>query len=162
MSDFCNNFSSLLPWEKMATLDEREALYLAIVKCPRCELNYILDGAMLCPVCQRETKGEAAREALELCPICNENPGLPGKDMCLFCLKEMEESESEKNAAQKDALGNPLAPEGASEIDEIDLDDKDGAPDPEMDEIERELSLEDVLAEENEGAEDEDAPEDSM
>jgi len=31
---------------------------MALTKCPRCELNYILDGGSLCTVCRREVRGE--------------------------------------------------------------------------------------------------------
>lgn len=125
---------------------------MAIPKCPRCELNYILDGGALCQVCFRETRGEASQEVLEICPVCNENPVLPRKDMCFFCLKEMNAA-AESEAAEP-VISSPLALEEPSEIDEIDLDPKDDAPDTELSEIGRELSLEDVLAEENEAADD--------
>ncbi|MDL2318882.1 hypothetical protein LJC74_07415 [Eubacteriales bacterium OttesenSCG-928-A19] len=123
---------------------------MAIQKCPRCELNYILDGAPYCPVCTREMKGDKAKDGvLEVCSICNENPALPGKDMCLFCLKEMEGAEEALKAAEPPE--SPLSLEDASEMEEIGIDDSEDIPD----EIDRELSLDDVLAEEDDGDEDE-------
>lgn len=120
---------------------------MAITKCPRCELNYILDDAPYCPVCTREMKGEKAKEAqLEMCSICNENPAMPGKDMCLFCLKEMEGAEAAEKAAEPSE--SPLSLDDASEMEEIGIDDEDDIPDGELGEIDRELSLDDVLAEE--------------
>lgn len=132
---------------------------MALRKCSRCELNYILDDAPLCPVCTRELKGEQGREdVLETCSVCNENPVLPGKDLCLFCLKEMEDAE--KILKETEPKENDLGLNGASEMEEIAIDDKDDIPDGELGEIDRELSLDDVLAEENaedmdEGEEDE-------
>lgn len=125
---------------------------MAIRKCPRCELNYILDGAPYCPICTREMKGAAPRDdTLETCSICNDNPVLPGNDMCPFCLKEMEGAEQAHKAA--DSKENPL--DDVTEMEDISIDDDDDIPDGELGEIDRELSLDDVLAEQ-EREEDED------
>ena len=125
---------------------------MALRKCTRCELNYILDDAAYCPVCMREMKGEPAGEdALDVCSICNENPALPGKDMCLFCLKEMEATEKATKDTPKES---PMVLDGASEMEEIAIVEKDDIPDGELGEIDRELSLDDVLAEESEGEDD--------
>lgn len=133
---------------------------MALKKCPRCELNYILDDAPYCPVCTREKKGEAAKDALlEVCSVCNENPALPGKDMCLFCLKEMEGAEAALKETEPKEAGLDL--ESTTEMEEIAIDDKDDIPDGELGEISRELSLDDVLAQEESGdVDDEDDRED--
>lgn len=132
---------------------------MAFTKCPRCELNYILDGAPYCPVCTREVKGEKAKDTmLETCSICNENPVLPGKDMCLFCLKEMEGAEDAlKDTEPKEGT---LDMDSTSELEEIAIDDKDDIPDGELGVISRELSLDDVLAEEADKEDDEETTED--
>jgi len=132
---------------------------LALRKCPRCELNYILDDAPYCTVCRRELKGEEEHSPLfELCSVCNENPALPGKDMCLFCLKEMQDEQKAVKGAEP--IDPPLELEDASEMDEIAIDTEDDIPDPELGEIGRELSLDEVMAEEdaleNDGDEQED------
>ena len=63
---------------------------MALVKCPRCELNYILDGGTLCTVCRREVRGEhEIIDTPEMCSECGENPAVPGSDLCMFCIKEM-------------------------------------------------------------------------
>ena len=62
---------------------------MKLVKCPRCELNYITENEKYCKVCLREMKGEAPKDEVELCSVCNEAPALPGRDVGLFCLKEM-------------------------------------------------------------------------
>lgn len=134
---------------------------MALKKCPRCELNYILDDAPYCPVCTREVKGEQSKESLlEMCSVCNENPALPGKDMCLFCLKEMEGAEAAQKASE--AAENPLDLDDASEMEEIAMDEKDDIPDGELGVIDRELSLDDVLAEEEENDDDEEKDEEDM
>ena len=63
---------------------------MALVKCPRCELNYILDGGNLCTVCRKEVRGESEQDEIaELCSECGENPVVPGGELCAACLKEM-------------------------------------------------------------------------
>lgn len=63
---------------------------MPIMKCPRCELNYILDGGALCTVCRREVRGEQTEdETVEMCSECGENPAVPGGELCVQCLKEM-------------------------------------------------------------------------
>ncbi len=120
---------------------------MALRKCPRCELNYILEGGPYCTVCTREMKGDSAGESLyEICSVCNENPCLPGKDMCLFCLKEMEKAA--EAMTMEESFENPLEPEEVSEMEEIAVDAEDDIPGPELGEIDRELSLDDVLADE--------------
>ena len=66
---------------------------MTLIKCPRCDLNYITPDQKYCKVCLREMKGEGEPEEVELCSICNEAPALPGKDVCLFCLKEMNQEQ---------------------------------------------------------------------
>ncbi len=134
---------------------------MALRKCPRCELNYILDDGTLCTVCRREVKGDSGREGFfELCSVCNENPALPGKDMCLFCLKEMQDDKADdKDTAEAE---NPMEMDDASDMREIELDAQDDIPGAELGEIDRELSLDDVLAEEESLGDGEEEPEDEM
>lgn len=133
---------------------------MAIRKCPRCELNYILDDSPYCTVCAREMKGVERRDTLfEFCSVCNENPALPGKDMCLFCQKEMESVES--LAKKAEPADDPLELDEASEMEEIAIDtEEDDIPVPELGEIDRELSLDDVLAEEEADGDEESEEED--
>ena len=127
-----------------------------LVKCPRCDLNYILDTEKYCKVCLREMKGSPPDDELEMCSVCNEAPALPGRDVCLSCLKEMS-----GNTNDEDVEGNnPVVDESSiglnsvSNMDEIipQIDDDDDFSD-----LEGELSLESVIEdEENEESEDED------
>ncbi|HIQ62715.1 MAG TPA: hypothetical protein IAA66_03900 [Candidatus Avichristensenella intestinipullorum] len=127
---------------------------MALKKCPRCELNYILDGQPYCTVCRREMKGERERDPLqELCSVCNENPVLPGKDLCLLCLMEMSKQEASKDVPP---VENPLEMEEASEMEEIAIDGDDDIPGAELGEIDRELSLDDIREQEEALDDDED------
>ena len=131
---------------------------MRLIKCPRCELNYIAPEEGYCKICKREMKGESQREEIELCTVCNEAPALPGKDVCLFCLKEMnanndrEEEESEARVNESSLDIDPV-----SSMDEIIPEIDEDIPQREFDEIESDLSLEAMEDEENE---DDDSEED--
>ena len=63
---------------------------MALVKCPRCELNYMNDTDKMCSVCRREVRGESEQyEMIELCSECGENPVVSGQELCAYCLKEL-------------------------------------------------------------------------
>lgn len=120
---------------------------MALIKCPRCELNYIQDTEGYCKICKREMKGEVQREDIEMCTICNEAPALPGKDACLFCLKEMNANNADVNEETVRVDEASLDIDPVSSMDEIIPEIEDGIPEREFDEIENDLSL-DALGEE--------------
>ena len=69
---------------------------MSLIKCPRCELNYMLDTDKMCSVCRREVRGESEQyEMIELCSECGENPVVPGQDLCAYCLKELSQRSSD-------------------------------------------------------------------
>lgn len=123
-----------------------------LVKCPRCDLNYIREDEKYCKVCLQEMKGESRGDEIELCSICNEEPALPGKDVCLFCLREMNksnstedtETETETESVDTNTIGDMDDVSGMDEIiPEVEEKDTD-----EFGEIDQELSLEDVREDE--------------
>ena len=66
------------------------------VRCPRCELNYILKKDKLCSVCKNdlESRGEYVDElSLEICPCCKVNYIQPDEVVCATCLKERQHDE---------------------------------------------------------------------
>ena len=132
-----------------------------LVKCPRCDLNYIREDEKYCKVCLQEMKGESRSEEIELCSICNEEPALPGKDVCLFCLREMNKSNSTPEPDELDGQENVDTAnigdmDSVSGMDEIIPEEEEDIPSQEYGEIEEELSLEDVREdEEREAGEDE-------
>ncbi|MBO4299100.1 MAG: hypothetical protein J5998_09895, partial [Clostridia bacterium] len=112
-------------------------LFMALVKCPRCELNYILDGGTLCTVCRREVRGEhEIIDTPEMCSVCGENPAVAGSDLCMFCLKEM-------NRRMPSSMDDSMVPDANIGIDSVST----------MDEIELDI-VDDAMASEF-GAEDE-------
>ena len=69
------------------------------IKCPRCELNYIIKKDKFCDVCKSEMKAgilkesdmdelELLEEGMEVCPICKVNYINPGDTMCTTCQEE--------------------------------------------------------------------------
>jgi len=129
-----------------------------LVKCPRCDLNYIREDEKYCKVCLREMKGEKHAEEVELCSICNEEPCLPGKDICLFCLQEMnksnsvEEEETGPETVDTNTIGDMDA---VSSMDEI-IPEVEEEDDEAFGELGQELSLEDVREDEERDADLED------
>lgn len=121
---------------------------MALIKCPRCELNYIQDTEGYCKICKREMKGEVQREEIEMCTICNEAPALPGKDACLFCLKEMNANHAEEHEDSVRVDETSLDIDPVSSMDEIIPEIEDGIPEREFDEIENDLSLDELGEEE--------------
>ena len=139
---------------------------MQLIKCPRCDLNYIREDEKYCKVCLRELKGEKNADEVELCSICNEEPALPGRDVCLFCLKEMNKSNSlpeeqeEENAEPVDtsSIGDMDSVSGMDEIIPEVEEDSD-IPSQEFGEIENELSLEDVREDEERKADEDESEE---
>ena len=133
---------------------------MKLVKCPRCDLNYIQEGEKYCKVCYREMKGEPAPEEMELCSICNAAPALPGKDVCLSCYKEMNQNDADEgDDTQTEPAAEPeIGMNSVSTMDEIIPQIHEDIPEREYGEIESELSLESVM--EQEAEDDEEADQD--
>ena len=133
-----------------------------LVKCPRCDLNYILEGEKVCKVCQRELKGDGKEEEIELCSVCNEEPALPGKDVCLFCLKEMNQSNSDTDNSSIEEnvdASNIGDMDSVSGMDEIIPDADEEMSGQEYGEMEQELSLEEVREDEERDADEDEEEE---
>lgn len=92
------------------------------IKCPRCELNYILKKDKFCEVCKQEMKAgsleldelDEFEEGVELCPICKVNYLTDGESICVSCQEEQSaydkdedidwKSEVEKSNDEEDDL----------------------------------------------------------
>ena len=97
---------------------------MGLIKCPRCELNYMLDTEKFCSVCRREVRGESEQfDMVELCSECGENPVVPGQELCAYCLKELAQRASEpqdEEGVVTDA--SDIGIDSVSTMDEIELD----------------------------------------
>lgn len=68
------------------------------IKCPRCELNYILKKDKFCDVCKSEMKAGIldesdfdefdVAEGMRLCPVCKVNYISDDENMCVSCQEE--------------------------------------------------------------------------
>lgn len=126
-----------------------------LVKCPRCDLNYILDTEKLCKVCLREMKGSHVEDEMEMCSVCNAAPALPGRDVCLSCLKEMTSGGSDESIEENTAVvdESTIGLNSMSSMDEIIPQIHEDLDDNAFGDMESELSLESVIEEENEAEE---------
>ena len=75
------------------------------IRCPRCELNYILKKDKFCNVCKQEMKalgtlGAEENLDLELCPLCKINYINPDEDICPACAKERELEDGEEGVGK--------------------------------------------------------------
>ena len=98
---------------------------MALVKCPRCELNYMNDTDKMCSVCRREVRGESEQfELVELCSECGENPVVPGQELCAYCLKEQQARRDSMDSDEPMERREPTSIEidSVSTMDEIELD----------------------------------------
>jgi hypothetical protein len=132
---------------------------MKLIKCPRCELNYIQEGEKYCKVCYREMKGEQAQDEMELCSVCNAAPALPGKDVCLSCLKEMQQngSDDDDDDDPESVDESSIGLNSVSTMDEIIPQVHEDIPAGEYGEIESELSLESVIEDEQDEDEDDES-----
>ncbi len=97
---------------------------MALVKCPRCELNYMNDTDEMCSVCRREVRGESeSYDMIELCSECGENPSVPGYELCASCLKELQRRTAQDSTDDSVAHEDPtIGIDSVSTMDEIALD----------------------------------------
>ena len=98
---------------------------MGLIKCPRCELNYMLDTDKMCSVCKREVRGESEQdEMLELCSECGENPVVPGQELCAYCLKELAQRDSDTQSEETVVTDTSTIGgiDSVSTMDEIELD----------------------------------------
>ncbi|MFI3166097.1 MAG: zinc ribbon domain-containing protein [Bacillota bacterium] len=66
------------------------------IKCPRCEVNYILESAKFCDVCKAELKiapdiYSEEEEDMVLCPVCGKHFIFPDEVKCSYCKGEVQE-----------------------------------------------------------------------
>ena len=105
---------------------------MGLIKCPRCELNYMLDTDKMCSVCKREVRGESEQdEMLELCSECGENPVVPGQELCAYCLKELTQRDSDTQSEETVVTDTSTIGgiDSVSTMDEIELDLNEGMDD---------------------------------
>lgn len=115
---------------------------MGLIKCPRCELNYIQENEKCCNVCRRGMRDEPDAEELTICPECGENPVVRGRELCAACLKEHLRQQKLDSIADAAENGDDLeltSVDGLDEMEEIDVSIQEDIPESEYDEIDREF-----------------------
>ncbi len=125
---------------------------MTLVKCPRCELNYMKANDGICKICYREIYGKQKAEEVELCSTCHESNALPGRDVCLYCLREMNKQKGIKEEIEETV---DIGLDPVSGMEEI-IPGIAAEDDPEYHVIGDALSLEAMGEQEDEDEEDED------
>ena len=98
---------------------------MKLVKCPRCELNYMFENEVMCSVCRNDVQGEQEiDDMIELCSECGENPVIPGQEVCAFCLKEIQHraENSINDDDGSDPTSRDLDIDSVSSMEEIEMD----------------------------------------
>lgn len=96
---------------------------MSLIKCPRCELNYMNDTDKMCSVCRREVRGESESfDMIEMCSECGENPVVPGQELCAYCLKELARRADESTDDTVEPTAANIEIDSVSSMDEIELD----------------------------------------
>ena len=96
---------------------------MRLIKCPRCELNYINEEEKICSVCRREVRGETEQyDMIELCSECGEHPVVPGTELCAYCLKELSRRTAESTDDTLEHENTSIGIDSVSTMDEIELD----------------------------------------
>ena len=98
---------------------------MKLIKCPRCELNYMYENETMCSVCRKDVRGEPEPDdMIELCSECGENPVIPGQEVCAFCLKEMQRrsEDSHSDDGVSDPSSRDLDIDTVSSMEEIEMD----------------------------------------
>ena len=104
---------------------------MKLIKCPRCELNYMFENEVMCSVCRKDVQGEQEiDDMIELCSECGENPVIPGQEVCAFCLKEIQRrADNSVEDDGSDPSSHDLDIDSVSSMEEIEMDVGDGDED---------------------------------
>lgn len=119
---------------------------MGLIKCPRCELNYIQEGEKCCNVCRRGMRDDPDPEELGMCPECGERPVMRGREICIVCHREHLRQQKLENLANQTENGEPidlLDVDSLDEMEDLDVAMNDEIPESEYEEIHRELGGDD-------------------
>ena len=127
-----------------------------LVKCPKCELNYMESTDRMCKVCFREIHGTDMPEEQDLCSVCNVTPVMTGKEVCSSCFRELK---AQRAAVSDDDDADEVLDDEDKETIDDDMDEdlvgNEDMPEPEFREIDRNLSLDELGEQEEADSEEE-------
>ena len=100
-------------------------------KCPRCELNYILNEEEMCDICKAELGLDSRivllddiiddEEPLKLCPVCKTSYIGLDEDMCENCISNYKRAESSELDDDNDDWRTYLDDDDTKDADEDDI-----------------------------------------
>ena len=129
---------------------------MSIIKCPRCDINFIREEEQYCSICKLEMKGEAPKDdAVEMCIECGEHPAAPGEELCIYCLND-------RKAADEETAKSDGSDDLSVDEDDIGLDmeivpmQAEDIPEDEREKIHRELGFEDADSDDEEDEDEDD------
>lgn len=127
---------------------------MSIIKCPRCDINFIREEEQHCSICKREMKGEMAKEdPVDMCIECGENPAAPGEELCAVCLNDRKEADEAIEPADDRATDDGDSDDiSIDEMEIVPLQPED-IPEDEREEIHKEFGFDDDPGEEDDVSE---------
>ena len=94
------------------------------IKCPKCDLNFILKKDKLCPVCKQEMQalhsGGDDSADMGLCPICKVNYITEDENVCSTCMGESDLTEEEIDALYGGVIAGDRDDDGEDDPDDDD------------------------------------------
>lgn len=125
-------------------------------KCPKCELNYILDDAPFCTVCLKEAKGiDHHDDEGDLCPLCGEREIVFGEEYCAECLTDLKKLDS-KHTDDEIVEEEEEEVDAINDLDEIPIDEEaEAVPAFELEHINEALTEDETYPEAEDTLEDE-------
>ena len=103
------------------------------IKCPRCELNYIVKKDKFCEVCKQEMKAgslvldelEELEEGVEICPICHVNYLVDGETICQSCQEEKMAYDKDEDVDWKSEVEKSSQGDEEEDLDLLPIEDND-------------------------------------
>lgn len=127
---------------------------MALRKCDKCELNYIMDDQPYCSVCMKEMKGlDHHDDDGDVCPLCGEREVAFGQEYCNECLSDLKKLDSKHVEEEEEDVVEEE--EHLDVIEDLPIDEEvETAPPFELENINEELDEEGTFSD-DEDAEDE-------
>ena len=103
------------------------------IKCPRCELNYIVKKDKFCEVCKQEMKAgslgmdefDEFEEDAELCPVCKVNYLIDGESICQSCQEEQSAYDKDEDIDWKSEVEKSSQADEEEDLDLLPIEDND-------------------------------------
>lgn len=134
---------------------------MAVVKCPRCEINYMRDDEECCSVCMRELRREKnsapAEDDLDMCVECGIAPAVTKEGLCAQCALDIQNFALDEEDGTPSSESGESASDGALDIISLELvEDEDDLLDLDFQDLEDDLGFEDENDEDDLDEEDDD------